>query len=165
MKPSLTEIGRTAQIRMNIFEGKTLWRLTEEQESPVDVKETLKDKVVGLYFTAKWSPPCQEFMPLLCEVYQQLIERKLPFEIVHISCDKDQVEMKETLQKFRVCWPYLGFADKHTSDLVEQFNIIAVPKLIILSPDGEVISETGRKEVADRGIVCFKFWQCAAKID
>lgn len=114
MKSSLTEIGRTAQIRMNIFEGKTLWRLTEEQESPVDVKETLKDKVVGLYFTAKWSPPCQEFMPLLCEVYQQLIERKLPFEIVHISCDKDQVEMKETLQKFRVCWPYLGFADKHT---------------------------------------------------
>lgn len=51
------------------------------------------------------------------------------------------------------------------SDLVEQFNIIAVPKLIILSPDGEVISETGRKEVADRGIVCFKFWQNAAKID
>lgn len=97
---------------MDIFEGKLLWKLTDEGEAVVDLKETLENKVVGLYFTTSWSPPCAEFTPILHDVYQQLIQRKMRLEIIHISCDKDIGGMRESLEKFGVRWPYVGFGDK-----------------------------------------------------
>ena len=48
------------------------------------------------------------------------------------------------------------------SELKEKFNIIAIPKLIILSQTGKIITVSGRKEVQDRGFVCFNHWQKVA---
>lgn len=36
-----------------------------------------------------------------------------------------------------------------------------VPKLVVINQSGDVITEKGRKEVEDRGIVAFKAWQSA----
>lgn len=40
-----------------------------------------------------------------------------------------------------------------------QYDITAVPKLVVVRDDGEVLTMKGRKEVQDKGIVCYRNWQ------
>lgn len=51
-----------------------------------------KDKVIGIYFSADWCPPCKGFTPKLVEFYNKLkgSEQNLKFEIVFVSWDKDE---------------------------------------------------------------------------
>jgi thiol-disulfide isomerase/thioredoxin len=55
---------------------------------PVDVKD-LEGKVVGLYFSASWCPPCKRFTPVLAEAYKHLQKDGKPFEVVFVSLDND----------------------------------------------------------------------------
>ena len=54
-------------------------------------------KVVGLYFSAHWCPPCRGFTPKLAEWYTNvtsgLLKDKL--EIVFVSSDKDEKSFDE----------------------------------------------------------------------
>ena len=49
-------------------------------------------KVVGLYFSAHWCPPCRGFTPKLAEWYRELKEGPLKekFDIVFVSSDRDE---------------------------------------------------------------------------
>ncbi|EYC15574.1 hypothetical protein Y032_0036g3220 [Ancylostoma ceylanicum] len=40
-------------------------KLQKKDGSTADAEEVLKDKVVGLYFSAHWCPPCRQFTPVL----------------------------------------------------------------------------------------------------
>jgi len=65
--------------------GETL--LTKDGEKPTS--EILKDKVVGVYFSAHWCPPCRGFTPKLAEWYTKDLKTK-GMEIVFVSSDKDE---------------------------------------------------------------------------
>ena len=49
-------------------------------------------KVLGLYFSAHWCPPCRGFTPKLAEWYTKLTTGPLKdkFEIVFVSSDRDE---------------------------------------------------------------------------
>ena len=51
-----------------------------------------KGKVVGVYFSAHWCPPCRGFTPKLAEWYTELKKGPLndKFEIVFVSSDRDE---------------------------------------------------------------------------
>lgn len=51
-----------------------------------------KDKVIGIYFSADWCPPCKGFTPKLVDFYNKLkaSEQNFKFEIVFVSWDKDE---------------------------------------------------------------------------
>ena len=36
-----------------------------------------------------------------------------------------------------------------------------VPKLVIIKPSGDVITERGRKEISDRGVTAYRSWSMA----
>lgn len=46
-------------------------------------------------------------------------------------------------------------------ELQDKFEVTMIPKLIILRPDGEVITTKGRKEIQDRGVAAFGTWKAA----
>lgn len=48
--------------------------------------------------------------------------------------------------------------DTHFRQLMDKFAIGSVPKLIIVTSQGQIISTKGRKEVEDKGIVAFRAW-------
>ena len=74
-------------------------------------QEALQGKIVGLYFSASWCPPCQQFIPLLCNLYDELHNRKANFEVVFLSFDKTEEDMAVYfLQKHRD-WYALPFDD------------------------------------------------------
>lgn len=54
-------------------------------------------KVVGLYFSAHWCPPCRSFTPQLAKWYTKFKdgENGNKFEIVFVSSDRDEGSFKE----------------------------------------------------------------------
>jgi len=73
--------------------------------------EALAGKIVGLYFSAGWCPPCQKFTPLLCELYDELRNRKAKFEIVFLSFDKNAGDMETYFMTRHRQWLTLPFDD------------------------------------------------------
>ena len=50
--------------------------LLRSDGSEVSVREALKDnKILALYFSAHWCPPCRQFTPMLRSAYQGIIHR------------------------------------------------------------------------------------------
>lgn len=55
-----------------------------------------KDRVLGLYFSAEWCPPCKGFTPKLVDFYNVKVKEDSPkFEIVFVSWDKDENTFKD----------------------------------------------------------------------
>ncbi len=51
--------------------------------------ESLDKKIVGIYFSAHWCPPCRGFTPVLAKAYNELQAQNKAFEIVFLSSDQD----------------------------------------------------------------------------
>ena len=42
--------------------------------------------------------------------------------------------------------------------LVEKYKISIIPRLVIIGPDGEIITSRGRKDIQDKGLISFRGW-------
>lgn len=70
----------------------------------------LSDKIIAFYFSAGWCPPCCEFTPTLKEVYAEMVvKRKLPLEIVFVSCDRSEEEMMDFMTNMHGDWWAIPF--------------------------------------------------------
>ena len=61
--------------------------LTDATGAKVPVAR-LEGKLVGLYFSAHWCPPCRRFTPRLVD-FRDRLGKESPLEIVFVSCDRD----------------------------------------------------------------------------
>uniref|UniRef100_A0A8C7RTA8 Nucleoredoxin like 2 n=1 Tax=Oncorhynchus mykiss TaxID=8022 RepID=A0A8C7RTA8_ONCMY len=98
---------------VEVFVGKTL--LNKEGDL-IDPEETLRNKVVGIYFSPGWCPPCRDFTPSLCDFYTELVEESEPpaqFEIVFISSDKSSDDMVEYYHDMHGDWLALPWTDQY----------------------------------------------------
>lgn len=51
-----------------------------------------------------------------------------------------------------------------SSELKQRYKITAVPKLVIVKENGDVITDKGRKQIRDKGLASFRPWLDAAEI-
>ncbi|XP_033636656.1 nucleoredoxin-like protein 2 [Asterias rubens] len=138
-----------------LFQGKTL---SSKTLSEVDIQEALQNRVVGLYFSAAWCPPCRQFTPMLREVYEELRTRGAPFEVVFVSSDKTSENLRQYMMDEHGDWLYVPFGDPLISELKSKYSVTAIPQLIIIKPNGDIITPLGRKHIQDRGVSCFTSW-------
>lgn len=73
--------------------------------------EVLNGKIVGLYFSAGWCPPCQQFTSLLGRLYEELKNRSANFEVVFLSFDKNADDMEIYFRSKHKDWYALPFDD------------------------------------------------------
>ncbi len=62
--------------------------------------------------------------------------------------------------KFVCLWCFCCFS----SELKKRYNITALPKLVIMKENGQVITDKGRKQIRDQGLACFRSWLEVAEI-
>jgi thiol-disulfide isomerase/thioredoxin len=122
----------------------------------------LSGKIIGVYFSAHWCPPCRAFTPKLVEFYNELKKADKNFQIVFVSSDQSKKDMYGYMKEMKMPWLALPFGDKHKASLGKTFNVKGIPTLIILAPDGSVISMTGRSDVYN-GVKAFDEWEKKAK--
>ncbi len=77
----------------------------------VDTKSLAAKKVIGIYFSAHWCPPCRAFTPQLAEFYNKHKESK-SLEIIFCSADSDAAAFKEYFASMP--WLAFSFADEET---------------------------------------------------
>jgi len=76
--------------------------------------ENLEGKIIGLYFSAGWCPPCRTFSPTLKEFREQ---NKEDFEVVMISADRNLDEQLQYMQSAKMPWPALPAGSYETKKL------------------------------------------------
>ena len=117
----------------------------------ISTAAALAGKVVGVYFSAHWCPPCRGFTPQLAATYKKLTqEQKKNFEIVFVSLDSSQAGFDE----YYNLMPWLGlpWEDRNRKNgLSSKFQVGGIPTLVIIDENGGIITEDGRSKVsADR---------------
>ena len=131
--------------------------LVDAQGKKHQVSE-LKGKIVGIYFSAHWCPPCRQFTPKLVEFRDACA--KDGFEIVFVSFDKDKEAMSGYMNEMKMKWlavPYKSQAAKKLTN--ETYNVHSIPTLIVLDKNGKVITKEARKEVEMNGKKAFDAWR------
>jgi nucleoredoxin len=116
----------------------------------------LKDKFVGIYFSASWCPPCRTFTPKLVEFRNQNQDQ---FEVVFISSDGSQVDQFKYIKKAGMKWLTLPNGSDAGSAVAKKFAIRGIPSLVIVSPDGKVISKNGRGDVTNFPSSALEQWK------
>ncbi|CAF0872653.1 unnamed protein product [Didymodactylos carnosus] len=127
-------------------------------QSTIDTCE-LNNKTIGLYFSAHWCGPCRQFTPKLAEVYKNVKSTNpdIPFDIIFISGDHDQNAFNDYYKDMP--WKALPFEEHERADkLNELYEIQGIPALVILKPDGEILTTDGDDEIVTDGLIAINKW-------
>ena len=109
-------------------------------------------RLIGLYFSAHWCPPCRRFTPMLVEAYNHLKEEHPShgLEIVFISSDRSETEFSQ----YYASMPWLAVPYDATRMRQQQismrYGIQGIPGLVILdSLSGSIVAsvDQSRTEV------------------
>lgn len=118
------------------------------KEGEVNTAEVLDGKVVGVYFSAHWCPPCRGFTPRLAQIYEDLKAKGKNFEIVFASSDKSEKEFLE--YHAEQPWLALPFANRDAkAKLSKKFKVGGIPTLVILDENGATLNKDGRSAVME----------------
>ncbi|VDP53349.1 unnamed protein product, partial [Soboliphyme baturini] len=108
----------------------------------VDAQSHLQGKVVGLYFSAHWCPPCKTFTPILKDFYDEVGNDN--FEIVFVSLDHNEPDLMTYLSEAHGHWCYFPVGDPNIKKLSDKYKVTGIPTLVIIKPNGDVITSTAR---------------------
>jgi nucleoredoxin len=105
-------------------------------------------KVLGLYFSAHWCPPCRHFTPMLADSYKKNDFKGKGMEVVFISSDQNK-EAAESYFK-EMPWLMLPYEVKQSGSMSESLKAISkevrgIPTLVLVDAQtGAVLSKDGR---------------------
>lgn len=100
--------------------------------------EALAGKVVLIYFSASWCPPCRQASQIMKQSVPALKAKGLPFEIVLCSADRDAQSAAAYFADMP--WLSLPYDDsRRRESLMSQFQVQGIPRLVVLSPSGKLI--------------------------
>jgi len=117
--------------------------------------DAVRGKYIGLYFSASWCPPCRAFTPKLIHFRNELASQ---FEVVLIGSDRSVREQQAYVAESGMPWPALPNQSRPAYKLKELFEVRSIPTLIVLSPEGRVLSIQGRDDVSRHGLAALDTW-------
>ncbi|KAL7472138.1 hypothetical protein ACHAXS_012494 [Conticribra weissflogii] len=124
--------------------------LTKPKTTGVPTASALKGKkLVALYFSASWCPPCKAFSPKLIEFYNSF---KDDLEVIFVSSDRDDASFNGYFEKMPWLALIPGYSSQEARDrqakLADMFQIRGIPSVIILdAKTGYFITDNARMEV------------------
>ena len=121
--------------------GAQLVTAAGEKASPAE----LRGKVIGLYFSAEWCPPCRAFTPVLTKFREA---NKADFEVVLVSGDRSAKSQQEYMKKYSMAWPAIAFDSPQRNEAFDRFGVRGIPALVILDADGKLLERDGRNQIS-----------------
>lgn len=122
--------------------------------------DVLKDKIVGIYFSASWCPPCKQFTPKLVAFRNK---NKDKFEVVLIGNDRTEKDHLAYLKDEKMQWYTVEFNGKASEALSKKYEVRGIPTLVILDQKGNIITKNGRGDVTENPDGAIKKWEDAIK--
>ena len=125
-------------------------------DGPLNFKDIENAKVVGIYFSAHWCPPCRDFTPKLAAAFTDAINKKLPVQIIFASLDSNEKTFKEYFATMP--WIALPYQDHKIEELKSKFGVPGIPMLVIVDKNGKLITIEGRAGINNSGSKAFEDW-------
>lgn len=129
--------------------------LVDESQAVHDVAASLDGKLVGLYFSASWCRGCVTFSKILVPFRNRHAGQ---FEVILLGFDKSSSEMHEYMKNYEMTWLAVPWESPSRLAIKEYFKISDIPTLIVLAPDGRVITTDGYKQVDLMGDEALQHW-------
>lgn len=101
-----------------------------------------KGKYVFLDFWGTWCKPCVESIPELEKLYKNVNTEKLEF--ISIAGHQNPELLSRFLKTHDMPWPQI--LSDSTNRLIETYNIDGFPFIILIGPDGKIVSRHLRGE-------------------
>ena len=128
-----------------------------ESNSGETTAENIASKeLVGLFFSASWCPPCKAFFPILVDFYKEVNYDSHQFEVFFLSQDEDEAPQKEYFEKMP--WRAIKFKDERIAKFKSLFGVTGIPKLVVLTPEGALVTKDGRTDVVTKGENAWLDW-------
>ncbi len=118
--------------------------------------KVLKDKIVGIYFSAQWCPPCRNFTPALVEFRDKNAKE---FEVVFVSSDRSQEDQLKYMEKYGMKWYALPHGSDEANELKKKYEVRGIPSLVIVDAEGKTITKNGRSDVSGNPSGALASWQ------
>ncbi|KAJ9444652.1 putative nucleoredoxin 1 [Diplonema papillatum] len=124
-------------------------RFLRKDGKVVSGEEALKGKrLIGVYCSAHWCPPCRAFTPVLADFYKKYKQVDPNFEIIFCSSDRTEADMLNYFKSAHgdyLCYEFNSPANKAMQKIV---SCKGIPTLAIFMPDGTLVTQDGRSRVA-----------------
>lgn len=119
--------------------------------------DSLRGKIVALYFSAHWCQGCRNFTPALVRFRNENAGDE--FETVFVSLDNSDAEKERFIREFGITGLTVpGARSPEAVALARKFGVRKLPKLVILAPDGSIIPANGRSDVATNPEGALRRW-------
>ena len=137
----------------------------------------LSGKVVALYFSAHWCPPCRAFTPLLKAAYAEANAAGKKLEVVFVSSDTDAAGQAEYMAAMHGDWLRVAFDDPLRDALKIQYKAFpgrevskfagvtrrdGIPCMVLVGPDGGehafISAENGDDAITTKGGAAVDDW-------
>lgn len=107
-----------------------------------------RGKVVLVDFWATWCGPCIKELPNVLANYKKYHSKG--FEVVGISLDEDEDQLKEFLKERSIPWTTLFGKDEGTRGwehpMAVKYGVMGIPTVILVGKDGKVVNLEARGE-------------------
>jgi len=131
------------EVRLSFKPSTYFADMVQDKEGNIIPASYLTGKIVGIYFSAHWCPPCRGFTPILAEKYREITAEDKPFEIIFVSSDRDEESATEYYSSMP--WKMLSFKQRDKKKtLSELFDVSGIPTLVLVDDDG-TITTNGRE--------------------
>lgn len=152
---------RTAKLAVQakhvFFEGTKgdLVRVQNDKVVAADEDALANKKLIALYFSAHWCPPCKKFTPLLVDYYNQVIAQHPEVEVVYVSADHSADEMQKYMREVKMPWPAIDYQKVESKEAVRKYAGKGIPSLVLVDRLGRVVSDSyeGEKYVGPAKVI------------
>jgi nucleoredoxin len=105
--------------------------------------DSLADKkLIAIYFSAHWCPPCRKFTPELVEYYNRVAPQHPEFEVLFFSMDRSAYAMQTYMRATSMPWPAIDYQKLESKEAIRKYAGSGIPCLVLVDSTGKVISDS-----------------------
>ena len=118
----------------------------------------LNGKIIAVYFSASWCPPCRAFSPLLVNLADKLQEEGKPFALVLVGRDQDKKKALAYMKSHDMTGYLVPPEAKENRALCERYGVRGIPYLVIVDSSAKTIDAQGRATVQSTPDTAWDKW-------